>query len=75
VSIHNIEEYRRAQQYVKDLTKIVKILAVTQASLMNYVKYKAVVQVLTTIGTYKPILEIALEENKIIEATKGAKRL
>lgn len=74
MAIHNITEYRRAQQYVKDLTKIVKILSVTQASLMNYAKYRAVLQILTTIQNYKPVLEIALEENKIIEATKGERR-
>ena len=72
--LFNITEYRLAQQYVKDLTKIVKILAVTQASLMNYVKYAAVARILIKIDEYKPILEIALEENKIIVETKGARR-
>jgi hypothetical protein len=74
MGLHNIAEYRKAQQYVSDLTKIIKILAVTQASLMNYVKYRAVAQIVTLIGEYKPILEIALEENKIIVFTKGERR-
>lgn len=74
MSLFNINDYRRAQQYVTDLTKIVKILSVTQASLMNYAKYKAVYHVLTTISEFKPLLEIALEENKIIVETKGQRR-
>jgi hypothetical protein len=72
--LFNITEYRKAQQYVKDLTKIVKILSVTSASLMNYVKYAAVARILTVIGDYKPLLDIALEENKIIVQTKGRRR-
>ncbi len=72
--LYNITEFRKAQVYVKDLTKIVKILNITTASLMNYVKYAAVARILTVIADYKPILEIALEENKIIVETKGQRR-
>jgi hypothetical protein len=72
--LFNITEYRIAQQYVKDLTKIVKILAITQASLMNYVKYAAVLRILTTVSDHKALLEIALEENKIIVETRGQRR-
>ena len=74
MGLYNITEYRRAQVYVADLTKIIKILNITQSSLMNYAKYRAVSLISTTIGQYKPLLEIALEENKIIVQTKGQRK-
>ena len=74
MGLYSISDYRRAQQYVKDLTKIVKILNTTQASLMNYAKYKSVAMILTVINDYKPLLDIALEENKIIVETKGRRK-
>lgn len=72
--IHNINQYRKAQQYVKDLEKILKILNATEISLRNYEKYRFVHSILTTIGQEKPFIEIFLEQNKIIVETKGANR-
>lgn len=59
---------------VKDLEKIIKILEVTKASLLSYRRYLAVQQVLTTIHTHLPLLEIGLEQTKITLETKGERR-
>lgn len=74
MTIHSIHEYRKAIQYVKDFEKILKILSATEASLRNYQKYRPVQYILTTITENKAFIEIFLEQNKIIVATKGEKR-
>jgi D-alanyl-D-alanine dipeptidase len=74
MTIHNINEYKKAQIFVKDLEKILKILNAAEASLKNYEKYRPVQTVLTAIYEEKPIVEIFLEQNKITVMTKGEKR-
>lgn len=74
MGIFNITEYRKAQQYVKDLEKALKIINATEASLRNYEKYRPVHQILTTISREKAFLDIFLEQNKIIVETKGQRR-
>ena len=74
MTLHNIAEYRKSQAYVKDLEKILKIINATEASLRGYSKYRPVHNILTTILQEKGFLEIFLEQNKIIVATKGERR-
>lgn len=74
MTIHNINEYKKAQIFVKDLEKILKILNAAEASLKNYEKYRSVQTVLTAIYEEKPMVEIFLEQHKITVATKGEKR-
>ena len=74
MTIHSIAEYRKAQLFVKDLEKAIKILVTTEAALRNYEKYRPVHKILTTIRSEMVFLDIFLEQNKIIVATKGEKR-
>lgn len=75
MSIYNITEYKKAQVVVKDLEKVLKIINATEVSLSNYKKYKSVLYILTTLNNEKSLLEIYLEQYKIILETKGAKGL
>lgn len=74
MSIHNIHEYRKSKAMVKELEKILTILDATQASLTSYKKYIPVQYILGVISQYKPLLEITLEQRKIMVETKGEKR-
>jgi hypothetical protein len=71
MSIHNITEYKKSMLMVKELEKILKIVNATQSSLANYRRYLPVQHILTTISEFKPFLEIALEQRKIMVETKG----
>jgi hypothetical protein len=73
MSIHNITEYKKAQVVVKDLEKVLKVINAAEASLMNYDRYRPVSYILTTLGNEKMLLQIYLEQYKIILETKGAK--
>lgn len=74
MTLHNIAEYRKAQEYVKDLEKILKIVNAAEINLRNYEKYRPVQHILTTIMSEKPILDMFLEKSKIIVETKGERR-
>ena len=71
MSIHKIHEYKRAKQVVKDLEKVIKIVNATELSLLSYSRYVPVQRILGVINEYKPLLEIHLEQQKIILETKG----
>lgn len=71
MSLFNITEYRKAKVIVKELDKALKLINAAEASLKNYAKYRPVYNILTTIVSEKPFLEIYLEQNKIILETKG----
>lgn len=74
MGLYNITEYRKAQQYVADLTKIIEILQITYVGLSKYTRYRAVGHILTTIATYLPLLEISLKEYEIVVETKGQRK-
>lgn len=74
MTLHNIAEYRKAQLHVKELEKALKVINAAEASLRNYEKYRPVHLILTTIFEEKPFIEIFLEQNRIIVATKGERR-
>lgn len=74
MSVHSINEYKKSKVMVKELEKILKVLNATQSSLMSYKKYLAVQHILAVIIEFKPLLEIALEQRKIMVETKGEKR-
>lgn len=74
MSIHSIAEYRKAQLYVKDLERAIKILTTAEAALRNYEKYRPVNKILTTLRSELVFLDIFLEQNKIILETKGERR-
>lgn len=74
MSLHSINEFRKAQAYVKDLERALKIINTTEAALRSYQKYRPVDHILTTIIQEKSFLEIFLEQNKIIVETKGQRR-
>ena len=73
MSIHNITEYKKAQVIVKDLEKVLMVLNATEASLMNYDRYRPVSHILTTLSNEKILLELYLEQYKLVVETKGAK--
>lgn len=74
MTLFSISEYRRAQQFVKDLDKALKVINAAEASLRSYEKYRPVHNILTTIISERLFLEIFLEQNRIIVATKGERR-
>lgn len=72
--IHNITEYKKALVIVKEIEKIIKVLNATESSLRTFEKYRPVQSILTTILQEKSLLQIYLEQYKIIVETKGATR-
>lgn len=74
MGLYNITDLRKAQQYVKDLEKILKIINIAEVSLRNYEHYRAVQHLLTTIHSEKPFLEISLEQHRITVELKGQKK-
>lgn len=74
MTIHSINEYRKAKIYIKDLERAIRIIKTTEAALRNYEKYRPVHNILTTIMNEVKFLEIFLEQNKIIRDTKGERR-
>lgn len=75
MTLHNIQEYKRAKVVVKDLEKTLKLLTATETGLKAYAHYRAVGRILTTISEYKPYIQIFLDECKIIVESKGRKGL
>lgn len=74
MSLFNITEYRKAQVFVKDLEKALKVINAAEASLRSYEKYRPIHSILTTICRERPFIEIFLDQNKIIVQTKGERR-
>lgn len=71
MTIHDINEYRKAQVIVEELEKALQIIKATDAGLGNYMKYRPVAHILTTLKEERPIIEMYLEKYKIIVETKG----
>ena len=74
MTLHNIAEYRKAQLFVRDLEKAIKIIKTTEVALRGYEKYRPVHNILTTLNRELAFLDIFLEQNKIIVETKGERR-
>lgn len=74
MSLFNINEYRKAKVIVKDLDKVLNVIYAAEAGLRSHDKYRPVHHILTTINDAKPILELYLEQYKIILETKAEKK-
>jgi hypothetical protein len=75
MTIHNIAEYQRAKAHLADLTAIMNVLTLTQAGLSKYKHYRSVQSILTTIYNEKSLLDLYIENYKIIVDTKGQEGL
>lgn len=73
MTIHNLAEYQKAKVVVKDIEKMLKIIMLAETGLKKYQHYRPVQSILTTIYNEKALLEIYLEQYKMIVETKGAK--
>ena len=74
MTVFSISEFRKAQKFVKDLDKALKVINAAEASLRSYEIYRPIHNILTTISYEKPFIEIFLEQNRIIVSTKGERR-
>lgn len=73
MTIYNITEYKKAQVIVKDLEKVIKVINAAETSLISHDRYRPVAHILTTLSNEKALLQIYLEQYKVILETKGAK--
>lgn len=71
MTVHNLAEYQRAKQIVKDLEKAIKVVKAAEAGLKGYSRYRPIKSILTTIKEEKFYLNLALDEYSIIVETKG----
>lgn len=73
MTIHNLAEYQKAKVVVKDIEKMLKVITLAETGLKKYQHYRPVQSILTTIYNEKALLEIYLEQYKLVVETKGAK--
>lgn len=71
-NVHNIYNYKKAKQVLKDLETMLKITNIAIFGISNYVKYKVGAQLMRVLLEHKKTLQIHIKTcNKIIES-KGA---
>jgi len=71
MTIYNLAEYQKAKIVVDELNNIHRILLIASSGLKKYDHYRPVQAILTTIYNEKALMDIYLEQYKIIVETKG----